>query len=45
MATTVNSRVKTASEVYDAMRRIGESVKRANPKDRYESVSSAGRDM
>lgn len=35
-----SSRVKTTSEVYDAMSRMGESVKRANPKERYESVSS-----
>jgi hypothetical protein len=34
MIKTVSSRVKTASEAYDAMRRIGERVKRANPKDR-----------
>jgi len=40
MIKIVSSRVKTASEVYDAMRRIGENVKRANPKERYESSSS-----
>ena len=41
MTKIVSSRVKTASEVYDAMRRIGESVKRAKPKDKWESASSA----
>ena len=40
MSKMVSSRVKTTNEVYDAMRRIGESVKRANPNDKYESVSS-----
>lgn len=35
-----SSRVKTTSEAYEAMRRIGERVRRANPKDQYESVSS-----
>ena len=40
MIKMVSSRVKMASEAYDAIRRIGESVKRANPKDKYESVSS-----
>ena len=40
MIKMVSSRVNMASEAYDAIRRIGESVKRANPKDKYESVSS-----
>jgi len=40
MIKMVSSRVKTASGAYDAMRRIGESVKRANPKDKWESASS-----
>ena len=40
MIKMVNSRVKTASEAYEAMRRIGESVKRASPKDKLESASS-----
>jgi hypothetical protein len=40
MIRMVSSRVKMASEAYDAIRRIGESVKRANPKDKYEPVSS-----
>ena len=43
MIKTESSRVKIASEVYDAMRRIGESVNMANPKDKYESVSSVER--
>lgn len=40
MIKMVSSRVKMASEAYDAMRRIGESVRRANPKDRCEFASS-----
>jgi len=40
MIKMVSSRVKTASEAYDAVSRIGESVKRANPKDKSESASS-----
>ena len=40
MIRIVSSRVKTASEAYDAVSRIGESVKRANPKDKWESASS-----
>jgi hypothetical protein len=43
MIKTESSRVKMASEVYDAMRRIGESVNMANPKDRYEFASSVER--
>lgn len=40
MTKMVSSRVKTVSEAYDAMRRIGESVKRAKPKDKCEFASS-----
>ena len=45
MIRMVSSRVKTASEAYDAIRRIGVRVKRANPKDEDESASSVEKNV